>query len=118
MKLLLDENLSSRLVSSLAELFGEIVHVREVGLREADDRTIWDWAKSNRHLVVTADADFVALSQRLGFPPKVVHLEQCDFPYRVIESLLRRNAVRIAEFDNDPLTGVLPIRPLPIGEIG
>jgi predicted nuclease of predicted toxin-antitoxin system len=116
-KLLLDENLSPRLVSRLAELFGEIVHVREVGLREADDRAIWDWAKSNGHLVVTADGDFVALSQHLGFPPKVVHLEQCEFPYAVIESLLRRNAVRIAEFDKDPTAGVLPIRLLPIGEI-
>ena len=118
MKLLLDENLSPRLVSRLAELFGEIVHVRDVGLREADDRTIWNWAKSNGHLVVTADADFAALSGQLGFPPKVVHIEQCDFPYRVIEELLRRNAVRIAEFDNDLVAGVLPIRLSPVREIG
>lgn len=49
---------------------------------------------------------------------KVVHLEQCDFPYLVIENLLRRNAVRIAEFDKEQMTGVLPIRLLPLGEIG
>lgn len=110
MKLLLDENLSPRLVSRLVELYGEIAHVRDVGLQEADDRTIWEWAKEREYSVVTADADFVALSQQLGLPPKVIHLEQCDFPYRVIEDLLRRNAVRIAEFGKDQTTGVLSLR--------
>jgi len=70
-KLLLDENLSPRLVSRLAELFGEITHVRNVGLQQAEDRSIWDWAKLHGYTVITADADFVALSQQLGFPPKV-----------------------------------------------
>ena len=110
MKLLLDENLSPRLVSRLAELFGEITHVRNVGLKQAEDRSIWDWAKLHGYTVITADADFIALSQELAFPPKVVHLEQCDFPYRVIEDLLRRNAVRIAEFDKDETIGVLALR--------
>lgn len=117
MKLLLDENLSPRLVSRLVELYGEIVHVRDVGLQKADDRTIWAWAKEHEHSIVTADADFVALSQQLRFPLKVIHLEQYDFPYRVIEDLLRRNAVRIAEFEKDQTTGVLPFRVSPAGDL-
>jgi len=116
-KLLLDENLSPRLVPCLVELYGEIVHIRDVGLQKADDRTIWAWAKDHGHSIVTADADFVALSQQLRFPPKVIHLEQCDFPYRVIEDLLRRNAVRIAEFEKDQTTGILPLRILPGGDL-
>jgi hypothetical protein len=39
----------------------------------------------------------------------VVHLERCDFPFLVIEELLRHNAIRIAEFEEDPTTGVLVI---------
>ena len=80
MKLLLDENLSPRRVPRLVELYGEIVHIRDVGLQKADDQTIWAWAKEHGHSIVTADADFVALSQQLRFPPKVIHLEQCIFP--------------------------------------
>lgn len=110
MKLLRDENLSPRLVARLIDLFGEIMHVRGVDLRRAGDRTIWDWAKEHGYSVVTTDADFVALSHRLGSPPKVIHIEQCDFPYRVIEDLLRRNAVRITEFAKDEATGILPLR--------
>ena len=37
MKLLFDENLSHKLVGLLADLFPGSVHVREVGLKAADD---------------------------------------------------------------------------------
>jgi len=88
-------------------LFPDITHVGNIDLRRADDRTIWDWAKRHGHTLVTTDADFALLSRRLGFPPKVIRLEQCDFPFRVIENLLRSNAVRITDFENDQATGVL-----------
>ena len=110
MNLLLDENLSPRLVGRLQSLFPGLKHVREVGLREAEDKAIWDWAKANKHSLVTTDFDFVALSQRLGWPPKVMHIERCDFPFSVIEDLLRRSAVLITEFDKDEAAGVLTLR--------
>jgi predicted nuclease of predicted toxin-antitoxin system len=46
MKLLFDENPSFRLCERLASLFPGSVHVRSVGLAEADDRAIWDFARS------------------------------------------------------------------------
>ncbi len=113
MTLVLDENLSPRLVERLASLFAGLTHVRDIGLKEAPDEQIWRWAKETGHTVVTADSDFVALSKRLGWPPRVVHIEKCDFPFRVIEELLRQNAVRISEFDGDPRVGLLVIRSQP-----
>jgi predicted nuclease of predicted toxin-antitoxin system len=109
-KLLLDENLSPRLVPRLLSLFAGLVHVRDVGLRRADDRTIWNWAKANNYAVITSDIDFVTMGQTLGWPPKVIHIKHCDFPFRIIEDLLRRNAVRISELEKDPKTGVLVLR--------
>jgi len=109
-KLLLDENLSPRLVPRLLELYGDIVHVRDVGLQQADDRSIWEWAKARGYAVISTDADFVAMSKRLGFPPKVIHIEQCDYPFRVIEGLLRRCAVLITEFGIDDEMGLLTLR--------
>ena len=50
------------------------------------------------------------LAQRLGTPPKVIHIEECDLPLRVIEDLLRRSAVRISEFRKDPDRGLLVLR--------
>jgi predicted nuclease of predicted toxin-antitoxin system len=108
--LLLDENLSPRLVARLLSLFPGLTHVRDVGLKQASDEQIWTCAKENGYTVVTADSDFVELSDRLGWPPKVVHLERCDFPFAVIEQLLRHHAIRIAEFEVDPTNGLLVIR--------
>jgi len=100
-KFLLDENLSPRLVNRLNQLFPGLTHVRDVGLKEANDVAIFEWAKTHELGIITTDSDFVALAQRLGWPPKTVHLKQCDQPLRVIEELLRRNALRIAEFSKD-----------------
>lgn len=110
MKLLLDENLSPRLVNRLNQLFPGLKHVRDVGLKQADDQQIFNWARENVVAIITTDADFVAMTQRQGWPPKVVHLEQCDFPLRVIEDWLRRSAVRISEFGKDDSVGLLSLR--------
>jgi predicted nuclease of predicted toxin-antitoxin system len=61
-KLLLDENLSPRQVNRLNLLFPGLTPVREVGLKQADDQQIWDWARDNEFAIITTDADFVALA--------------------------------------------------------
>jgi len=109
LNLLLDENLSPRLIQRLGPLFPGLTHVRDVGLKRTSDETIGEWAKQNSHAIVITDSDFVALSAGRGWPPKVVHLEECDFPLRTIEELPRQNAVRISEFDKDSRTGVLAV---------
>jgi predicted nuclease of predicted toxin-antitoxin system len=45
---------------------------------------------TNGFAVITTDSDFLAFSQRLGWPPKIIHIERCDFTLRVIEDQLRR----------------------------
>jgi len=40
------------------------MHVRDCGLRSADDTVIWERAKANGSAIITTDADFVALAQR------------------------------------------------------
>jgi predicted nuclease of predicted toxin-antitoxin system len=114
--LLLDENISPRLANRLNLLFPGVTHVREVGLKQADDQQIWGWARDHEFSIITTDADFVALAQRRGWPPKVVHLEQCDFPLRVIEDWLRRSAVRISEFGKNENAGLLSLRFVPGAE--
>ena len=44
MKLLFDENVSHKLVGILAREFPSSSHVRDVGLRAAEDSQIWDHA--------------------------------------------------------------------------
>jgi predicted nuclease of predicted toxin-antitoxin system len=44
MKLLFDQNLSPRLPGLLSDLYPGSVHVREIGLAEATDTAIWNYA--------------------------------------------------------------------------
>lgn len=79
MKLLFDQNLSHKLVRRLADLFPNSTHVREVGLKEAEDPVVWEYAKQQESVIVSKDADFHQRSFVLGFPPKVmwVRLGNC-----------------------------------------
>ena len=72
MKLLLDQNLSPRLVLSLAATYPGTSHVREVGLHAADDDMVWAYAAEHGSVIVSKDADFHQRSFVLGHPPKVV----------------------------------------------
>lgn len=107
MKLLLDENLSRRLVPRLADLFPESAHVSSVGLMQAPDSAVWEYAKSNGFAIVTADADFYELATALGHPPKVVWLRGCDYPTAVAEGLIRDQAIRVVEFLRESEQAVL-----------
>jgi predicted nuclease of predicted toxin-antitoxin system len=106
MKLLLDENLSRRLLEAIRDLFPGSVHVAQAGLSSGTgDRKIWDYAGENGFAILTADTDFVTLANTLGSPPKVILLENCDYPASIAAQILRENASRISEFEHgtDPL---------------
>jgi predicted nuclease of predicted toxin-antitoxin system len=109
--LLFDENLSTKLASKLADLFPTSSHVVLEGLRQASDLEIWRHARSRDFALVTADADFFALATALGPPPKVVWLRGCDYPTAVAERLIRRDAIRIAEFLRDASGALMIVKP-------
>ena len=105
-----DANLSPKLVLRFDELFPGSRHVFETGLAQStSDQTIWEYAHRNDFTIVTADSDFLDLVVSRGAPPKVVHLENCDYPTARVEQLLRRYAIKIAELDGSP-KAVLVIR--------
>ena len=62
MKLLLDENLSPRLVRALAPAFPGTLHMRDVQLVARQDSIIWDWARVHDFVILTQDDDFYLLS--------------------------------------------------------
>lgn len=111
MKLLLDENLSRRLVRRIEDLFPGSRHVASEGLVQASDAEIWNYARANGFVIVSADADFYELAISLGPPPKVVWLKGCDYPAETAEGLIRSEAIRITEFEKDPEKAVLVLRP-------
>jgi predicted nuclease of predicted toxin-antitoxin system len=75
MKLLLDENLSRRLVPFLQNDYPGSTQVVLVGLESATDQTLWEFAKANDFIIVTRDADFEELSLVWGQPPQIIWLK-------------------------------------------
>lgn len=58
MKILLDMNLSPLWIPVLAEAGFEAVHWATLGDPRATDRTIFNWAATNGHVIFTHDLDF------------------------------------------------------------
>ena len=89
MKLLFDENLSPRLVPSLAALYPGSEHFELRQLDASHDAHIWDFAKANGFTIVSKDSDFYDRSSLLGSPPKVIWLKVGNCSTASIEALLR-----------------------------
>lgn len=111
MKLLLDENLSRRLVPHIQDLFPGSAHVSSFGLLQTPDREIWRFARENDFCIVSADADFYELATSSGHPPKVIWLKGCDYPSAVAEEIIRSQSIRIIDFLQDEERSVLVLEP-------
>jgi predicted nuclease of predicted toxin-antitoxin system len=109
MKLLFDQNLSFKLCQALADLFPGSSQVRLLGLAEAYDAVLWQYAKANAFILVTQDSDFADLVSLYGPPPKVIWLRCGNQPTQAIERLLRDHAQAIAAFEQDPTATCLEI---------
>jgi len=101
MKLLFDQNLAPRLVRDLSDLFPASVHVRDIGLKSAKDRAIWDHARDEGFVIVSKDNDFQQMSFVWGHPPKVIWIRRGNCSVRESEWILRTNSARIHEFETD-----------------
>ena len=91
----------------LADLFPDSVHVRDVGLKAADDPQVWDYARDNDFMIVSKDADMHDLSLIFGNPPKVVWVRLGNCSTRQAEELLRRDFDVIKLFCEDDTVSLL-----------
>lgn len=99
MKFLFDQNLSFRLVKKLFDVYPDCEHVRNIGLKEAPDTEVWEFARANGYVVVSKDADFHQRSLLLGFPPKVIWIKLGNCSTKAIEQVLRRHLEDVKQFE-------------------
>lgn len=101
MRLLFDQNLSDRLVTSLADVYPDSQHVRILGLSNADDEVIWRYAHENGFLLCSKDSDFYHRSMVLGHPPKIIWVRLGNCTTAQILSLLRTRRADVSAFNDD-----------------
>lgn len=89
--IVLDAHLSPDLAPWICSDLGiECVHLRDLGLRDAEDEAVFARARSMNAVVMTKDSDFVDLVSRLGPPPRVIWLT-CGNTSNASLRLLLRN---------------------------
>ncbi|PHR19247.1 MAG: hypothetical protein COA38_19840 [Fluviicola sp.] len=104
MKLLLDQNLSHRMVASLNEFYPDSTQVSLLGMGEASDKSIWEYAREEGYAIVTQDADFHEYSLLEGGPPLVIWLKCGNQPKKVMLSKLLNHRTVIEQSAIDPDT--------------
>ncbi len=73
MKILVDQNISHRLLPLIRSEFPACFHVRELGLTDFADHKIFQYARENNFdIIFTLDEDFNNLQVQHSIPPKVV----------------------------------------------
>lgn len=107
MKLLVDENLSDRIIQKIIDLYPGSEHVKSLGLGNADDEIIWEFAKANDFVIVSKDADFHQRSLLYGYPPKFVYLRIGNSPTLRIVEILRDNFDTITRFGDSEVESIL-----------
>jgi len=100
-KLLLDENLSSRLVASLADLYPESEQILTLRLGGASDDTVWEYARVHGFTIVSKDSDFFDRSVLVGAPPKVVWIRLGNCSTQEVERVLRSKILEMQRFLED-----------------
>lgn len=109
MKLLLDQNLSPRLIHQLSDLYPDSTHVADIGLDRAFDRDIWNYAHQHHYIIVTKDVDFGELSLVLGFPPRVIWIRRGNCSTKDIETILRNNYGSVKAMNEDADISILEL---------
>jgi len=108
-KLLLDHNLSHKLVARLADVFPESTQTRLLNLGRTNDPQLWLVAKTHGYLFVTKDRDVAELAILRGAPPKIIWLRIGNCKTATVEQVLRANIDAISHLAEDPEQVVLEL---------
>lgn len=84
-------------------------HVYLIGLDQASDEVVWQYARENEFIIVTKDLDYNELVILRGFPPKVVWIRLGNCTTGQIEALLRLHNEDIKVLSEDLNLGLLTL---------
>ncbi|WP_347049928.1 DUF5615 family PIN-like protein [Flavobacterium olei] len=99
MKLLLDANISWRIIKLVESNFLDCFHSKDIKVNQpAKDIEIWNFARENDFTILTHDDDFEKLLLLKGAPPKVIILKTFNKNTKQIAELLISKKEIIASF--------------------
>jgi len=118
MKLLLDANISWKLINILSPVFGECTHVDLINLSvPAKDIDIWNYALENKYIIITKDNDFLDLLELKGFPPKVILIKTGNNSTKTLAELIINVKSKIEDLENNNLRIIGNLWPIKTGQM-
>jgi predicted nuclease of predicted toxin-antitoxin system len=109
MKLLLDQNLSRKLVKQIETIYPGSCHLTSILPENSSDRDIWIYAMENGFAIVTKDDDFEQRSILLGHPPKVIWIRLGNCKSEDVAALFHGSKTVILAFGKDKEKSILPL---------
>ncbi|MBK8966892.1 MAG: DUF5615 family PIN-like protein [Lewinellaceae bacterium] len=110
MAILLDQNISFRLLNRLGGVFPDTTHVRLLGLTDHSDHQIFMYARRKGiDAIITLDEDFSLIQLEHGTPPKIIWLRTGNCSTTVLAQILLENTSVIQEFLSDDTHDCLEI---------
>jgi predicted nuclease of predicted toxin-antitoxin system len=109
MKLLFDQNISSKILKNLPQEFSNSSHVKKEKLINATDKQIWEFAKLNEFTIVTQDSDFNDLNILYGNPPKIIWIRTGNIKTTMLLEILLEYKEELLNFIEDSNYGCFEI---------
>ena len=110
MLLLIDQNISYRLLARINGIFPDAKHIKDLHLWDcADSEIFMEARKQGFDAILTLDADFVELYQQYGTPPKIIWIRTGNISTQALAMLLSHHLEVIKEFIADEVLECLQI---------
>jgi predicted nuclease of predicted toxin-antitoxin system len=110
MKILIDQNISFRIVARIQQAFPNIAHVKSLNLIDENDYKIFKFARQNGFdAILTLDEDFYNILLEYNPPPKVIWLRIGNCSTAHLAQIILNNQTDIQTFLNDTTHDCLEI---------
>ncbi|MFN0014267.1 MAG: DUF5615 family PIN-like protein [Saprospiraceae bacterium] len=110
MKILVDQNISFRLLQRIQRSFPETEHVKTLSLTDVSDYQIYFFAREHGFAAVfTQDEDFYGLLLEHNPPPKIIWLRTGNCSTAFLAEVILRNSNLILAFLEDDAQDCLEV---------
>ncbi len=109
MKLLIDQNISRRIIESINDIFSDSMHVNSMDSTTKTDIDLWDFAIKNEFCLVTTDSDYFNHCIISEESPKIIYVQGEVITSNKMEWTLRVNQEAIEQFITEDSANCLTI---------
>jgi predicted nuclease of predicted toxin-antitoxin system len=98
MKLLIDQNISKRIIDSIIDIFPGSMHIKDVQLSDYSDLEVWNYALKNNLILVSTDPEVFDRCVLSSNSPKTLYVVSETITTNKMEWALRINQEDIERF--------------------